>query len=291
MTRESKLALIVGFGLVLFVGILVSDHFSAGQRQEAAHLLAQRGALRGASAPISIQPLSPLPTPPVQQVAQARGPEVPGAPGGDGSAAGPAPGSGSLPRVDPPVPPAPPASAPGEIVLGGPGSRQVPGITIGPESPKVEPAATARLYPVKEGETLYSICSAEYGDGSLWKALADFNKSAIPNPARLRKGVTLRLPPIEVLKPGAVAKAAPGGATPAAPGGSGGAAPSAPGSAPGAAVASTYTVQEGETLSDIARKKLGSTKRWKDVAKLNEDVIRDPHALRPGTVIRLPSQG
>ena len=29
MTRENKLALVVGFGLMLFVGILVSDHFSA----------------------------------------------------------------------------------------------------------------------------------------------------------------------------------------------------------------------------------------------------------------------
>ena len=29
MTRENKLALIIGFGLLLFVGILVSDHLSA----------------------------------------------------------------------------------------------------------------------------------------------------------------------------------------------------------------------------------------------------------------------
>ena len=29
MTRENKLALVIGFGLMLFVGILVSDHFSA----------------------------------------------------------------------------------------------------------------------------------------------------------------------------------------------------------------------------------------------------------------------
>ena len=32
MTRENKLALVVGFGLLLFVGILVSDHFSAAHR-------------------------------------------------------------------------------------------------------------------------------------------------------------------------------------------------------------------------------------------------------------------
>ena len=38
MTRENKLALVVGFGLILFVGILISDHFSTVRRQQAAHL-------------------------------------------------------------------------------------------------------------------------------------------------------------------------------------------------------------------------------------------------------------
>lgn len=33
MTRENKLALVIGFGLILIVGILVSDHFSAARRQ------------------------------------------------------------------------------------------------------------------------------------------------------------------------------------------------------------------------------------------------------------------
>ena len=32
MTREHKLALVVGFGLVLFVGILIADHMAAEGR-------------------------------------------------------------------------------------------------------------------------------------------------------------------------------------------------------------------------------------------------------------------
>lgn len=32
MTREHKLALVVGFGLILFVGILIADHFATDQR-------------------------------------------------------------------------------------------------------------------------------------------------------------------------------------------------------------------------------------------------------------------
>ena len=33
MTRENKLAIVIGFGLLLFVGILVSDHLSARNAQ------------------------------------------------------------------------------------------------------------------------------------------------------------------------------------------------------------------------------------------------------------------
>ena len=43
MTRENKLALIVGFGLVLFVGILVSDHLSTARREAAASLQVRHG--------------------------------------------------------------------------------------------------------------------------------------------------------------------------------------------------------------------------------------------------------
>ncbi len=38
MTRENKLALVVGFALILFVGILISDHFSAFQSKASADL-------------------------------------------------------------------------------------------------------------------------------------------------------------------------------------------------------------------------------------------------------------
>lgn len=38
MTRENKLALVVGFALILFVGILISDHFSVAQNEVSANL-------------------------------------------------------------------------------------------------------------------------------------------------------------------------------------------------------------------------------------------------------------
>jgi nucleoid-associated protein YgaU len=62
------------------------------------------------------------------------------------------------------------------------------------------------MHPIAEGETLYAICKREYGDGSLSTALAKYNRKAIPDPTRIRKGVTIRIPPVEVLKPGAARK-------------------------------------------------------------------------------------
>lgn len=47
-----------------------------------------------------------------------------------------------------------------------------------------------------------------------------------------------------------------------------------------------YTVKTGDTLISIARRKLGDPGRWVELARLNG--LRDPRAVRPGAVIRLP---
>ena len=43
MTRENKLALVVGFALIVFVGVLVSDHFSAASLDKPANLTQRDG--------------------------------------------------------------------------------------------------------------------------------------------------------------------------------------------------------------------------------------------------------
>ena len=55
MTRENKLALLVGFVVILVVGILLSDHFSLARHQKPADLLAVNDPLvesAAASAPL-----------------------------------------------------------------------------------------------------------------------------------------------------------------------------------------------------------------------------------------------
>lgn len=48
----------------------------------------------------------------------------------------------------------------------------------------------------------------------------------------------------------------------------------------------TYVVKRGDTLQSIAAKKLGSSKRWHDIAKLNK--IRDPKRIHVGQKLKLP---
>lgn len=47
-----------------------------------------------------------------------------------------------------------------------------------------------------------------------------------------------------------------------------------------------YTVQAGDTVISIARRKLGDPGRYQEILKLNG--LRDPRAIRAGAVLRLP---
>jgi nucleoid-associated protein YgaU len=251
MTREHKLSLVLGFGLLLFVGILLSDHFSAAQRREHADLVATTSAnasSRALTDPITLQPL-----PAAQRVVQT---------GGGGYLNDGAQGDGMPMQV--PGMPAPMAPAP--------------------------IAVPAELYTIKAGESLYKICQTKYGDGTLWKSLAEFNSNVIPNPTKLRAGVTIRIPAESVLR----------GETPQpvrqdqydVPGMSAGDSATlgiAQKPEPAAPSTREYTVQKGDTLSTIASKKLGSKSKWKQIADANRDRLNDPHNLVPGTVIRLPN--
>lgn len=56
--------------------------------------------------------------------------------------------------------------------------------------------------------------------------------------------------------------------------------------APGATNRTTHVVKAGETLSGIAKKKLGDAARWPEIQALNPTV--DPKALAVGTLLMLP---
>lgn len=47
-----------------------------------------------------------------------------------------------------------------------------------------------------------------------------------------------------------------------------------------------YTVQSGDSLSKIARDKLGDMERWREVAYINS--LSHPYIIHPGQIIQLP---
>jgi len=50
----------------------------------------------------------------------------------------------------------------------------------------------------------------------------------------------------------------------------------------------TYTVRSGETLSTIARDRLGGAERWEEIWQLNRERIANPHLIYPDYVLIMP---
>ncbi len=145
MTRENKVALVVGFALVLFVGILVSDHLSKAQTQRSANLA------------------TAIDTPP--------------------TAAGPPARFVDLRTTLPSHPPRPVPLIPQPITAEGapsPTPTQVEPV----DEPVVVTPASERTYEVRSGESLSNICQQAYGTASLTAALAAHNGISDPDSIR-----------------------------------------------------------------------------------------------------------
>ena len=61
----------------------------------------------------------------------------------------------------------------------------------------------------------------------------------------------------------------------------------AAGQAP-AAPAATYTVKPGDTLSKIAKEKLGDGNAYMEIFNANRDQLSDPDKIKPGQVLKIP---
>jgi nucleoid-associated protein YgaU len=258
MTRENKLALVVGFALVLFVGILVSDHYSS--------VRASRGAdLQNANANAQ--------RPRERELRDLRGPREARATLASST------GTGDVGPLRPPVG-STPEGEPTSVTLGDRGvSLPRPEVPVSPHEiarrlPE-PPSATApaeTTYVVKRGETLYSICEAVYGDAAMWKKVLELN--GLKDARSLGAGATLRLPPTnqgEAPLPSENVLAGRGDTNELA------------------VKFEQYTVREGDTLSDIARRLLGARGRWQELYDLNRDRVRNPDDVSPGTVLKVPA--
>jgi nucleoid-associated protein YgaU len=58
--------------------------------------------------------------------------------------------------------------------------------------------------------------------------------------------------------------------------------------APAAEVYETYVVQSGDSLSKIAKLKLGSGNAWNKIFEANTDILKDPNKIFPGQKLKIP---
>lgn len=314
MTREHKLALILGFAVIMIVGVLVGDHFS---RARATTLSAE------------------VATPAGEAIGLMRDPAVDGLPpvGGVGAMAGGAvvPTTLAVPtgmqraNAEPPSftpvelkmghaaasgPTADPSGLAGIVPVHAPAAAQTetvaaPGTADHPDPSAGLPvsAGVERRYVIESGDSLYRIADEQYGDASLHTALAAYNKDKLPSPTALRVGVTLRIPPKDVLLGDAVLGPAPKPAPTAISvipsSGPVLGAPGKPATLPGRELVApkpagpaerTYTVKAGDTLGLIAKSQLGTSKRWKDILDFNRKTLERDDQLKVGMVLKIPAK-
>lgn len=239
MTREHKLALVVGFTLILFVGILLSDHLAAGNRVAETIPVASN---QGWVLPDNLDPRS-----------TARLAAAPKAP---------APVEN---RISPPIsmtstPPALTARAATTEVEEPVQGRILAQPPVVAETASAPRAPSNAIHVIKSGETLQDISLAHFDTTRRWREIALLND--IQDASRIQPGQRLRLPGVETSR----VQARPATST----------------------QVSTYTVASGDNLIRIARKQLGSDKRWTEIAKLNG--ITDASSIQPGQVLEIPAR-
>ena len=163
MTRENKLVMVIGFGLLLFVGILVSDHLSARESQIANPIEV-----------VNHEPKTPLPLTEDEMARRFGG----DARGENGQAL-----VGGTPLTLP-------VDQQGVPTLG---ASPVP-------TPVVPAAPKERIHTVAKGDNPEKIASKYYNRRSLASKLAEYNGI---DPSKLKIGQTLKIPDIAVLDPSA----------------------------------------------------------------------------------------
>ena len=130
------------------------------------------------------------------------------------------------------------------------------------ESAESESSGTSDKYTVQSGDTLMGISRKHFnGDSEYWDEIADLND--LKAPYTIYPGDELKLPDEKK-----TAQTTTGSQT--------------------STTSKTYTVQSGDCLMDIARKRLGDPHRWGEIANLNG--IGPPYTIYPGDVLQVPEK-
>lgn len=136
---------------------------------------------------------------------------------------------------------------------------------------------------MKADETYWSISKKLYGSIKYFQALAEHNRHRVGDPKRLRPGMKILVPEAEILDK-LYGKLIPGGPAnkPKEEQGPDGLFYTNNGQP-------MFRVGEEDTLSDIAYRHLGRASRWVEIYNLNRSLLKNPDRMKPGTVLKMPS--
>ena len=145
-------------------------------------------------------------------------------------------------------------------------------------------------YPVKSGDSYWTISKKVYGTARYFRVLAEYNSKAVPDPAKLRPGMTIQTPGEATLKQMLLANSSKsaGSAVARRPVGS-------PPVTPEAGIffnennQPMFRVGKSDTLTTIAADHLGRWARWRQVYEMNRDQLDNPNKLQIGMVLKLPA--
>ncbi|MFG0247608.1 MAG: LysM peptidoglycan-binding domain-containing protein [Phycisphaeraceae bacterium JB051] len=303
MTRETKVGLLVGMGIILLIGIVVSDHLSKVQQQTPANFTdmsretfdslmtnnrsstlpdsvpvanTARAALQGSPTPL------PLPgeviTP--AQPSMTEQPSRPLYSNPTESRYTPQPIQPS--RVTPPQPATPTRAITPQprrvedmseehaVASNNATPRLNPHMAIALDTrttnPTPTPSRTGTYHKVTEGDNLFLIAQRYYGDGKLWRLIRDANPNLVSTEGTIMLNSRLLIPSkkqVDRIQSGEAAAHA----------------------APREIV-----VESGQTLSELAKIHLGNAGDWDELLKANRDRLNRPEELRAGMTLRLPKK-
>jgi len=269
MTRETKIGLLVGMGVILFIGILISDYLSSATRQTPADLTQVEGD-RDVDSSHIVERSTPLPPP--RPLNDDRQVELLGT---DRATAEQRRAQerevvGPIYRVEDDS-----AFRPDRITQ----ATEDPADDtprIGTDEQQSQAAAPRdRVHHVQDGETLFVIARKYYGNGEYYMSIYEANRDKMTSPNNIRAGVRLVIPN----RAGTVTQGTP-----------------APGSgsrddraAQPRRQFTTYTVQRGDTMSVLAQKFYGTTRALPKLLELNHEKIADPDWVPVGTVLKVPA--
>lgn len=133
------------------------------------------------------------------------------------------------------------------------------------------------VHHVQPGDSFASLARTYYGSERLTQFLIDHNKQ-ITDPARLRVGMKVNVPPAPTAAGIPLAARSAG-------------APAAEARKGAAGAGRTYTVKPGDSFYVIARDVLGDATRWKELLAMNSDLVHgDPTKLQPNQIVQLPKE-